>query len=149
MNHLVIYNKNLFAKDYIAQILNGNKTFGSKFTTRKTPPYQNLKDGDYLYLKESSGPVRGRIRVSDVVHKELLDPEEIMDFLVEHFHDIGIHSERRLMDIWARNANKRYLCYWTINSPETARQPVSIYKRDRRSWVSNYEPSENVKAVFL
>ena len=149
MNHLVIYNKKLFAKDYIALMLSGNKTHGSKFTAKKTVPYQKLKDGDYLYLKESSGPIRGRVRVSHVVNKELADPEEIMEFLSKHSHGIGITSENQLMDIWRQNAHKRYLCHWIMEAPETIRYPVFIQKKDRRAWIAGYEPSEEVNVAFL
>jgi len=149
MNHLVIYNKKLFGKDYIALMLSGEKTFGSKFTTKRTAPYQKLQDGDYLYLKESSGPIRGRVRVKNVANAALNDPEEVMTFLATHMHDIGIHDEAHLMDIWQRNAHKKYVCYWAMESPEPVHYPVSVQKNDRRVWVAGYEPTEEVSVAFL
>jgi hypothetical protein len=149
MNHLAIYNKNLFDRDYIALMLDGDKTLGVKFSSRKTAPYQKLSDGDYVYLKESSGPLRGRVRVSHVRNEEFTSPEEIMTFLVEHSKEIGIESESQLMQIWHLNASKRYVCYWRMEMPETIQYPVSIQKRDRRSWVSGYEPTEEVHVAFL
>ncbi|HEU4966120.1 MAG TPA: hypothetical protein VFT53_01390 [Candidatus Saccharimonadales bacterium] len=149
MNHLVIYNKKLFARDYINLMLTGNKVLGSKFTSRRTAPYQKLKSGDYLYLKESSGPVLGRVRAKVVISKEIVNPEEIMEFLTKYRQDIGINSDESLMNIWRRNSNKRYLCYWTVESPEVVQCPVFIHKRDRRTWVVGFEPSEELLAAFL
>lgn len=149
MNHLVIYNKKLFGRDYIASMLNGERTLGSKFRTNRTAPYQKLHNGDYVYLKESSGPIRGRVRVSNVHNKELSGPEEVMAFLANHSAEIGITSEAQLMDIWRHNAASRYVCYWTMESPETVRHPVFIHKSDRRAWVVDYQPSEEVEVAFL
>ncbi len=149
MNHLVIYNKKLFGYDYIAAMLRGDKKLGCKFRKNKTVPYKKLQDGDYLYFKESSGPIRGRVRVSNVQNRELTEPEEVMDFLATHSQEIGITSEAQLMEIWKLNANKRYLCSWIMESPETIERPIYIRKNDRRAWVVNYEPSEEVLAAFL
>lgn len=149
MNHLVIYNKKLFGYDYIAAILGGDKKLGCKFRRNKTVPYQKLQDGDYIYFKESSGPIRGRVRVTNVENRELTDPEETMAFLAAHAQEIGITSEEQLMDIWKANVGKRYLCSWIMEAPETIEHPVYIHKNDRRAWVVNYEPTEEVCAAFL
>ena len=149
MNHLVIYNKKLFGYDYIAAMLRGDKKLGCKFRKNRTAPYQKLHNGDYLYLKESSGPVRGRVQVTNVQNKELTNPEETMDFLAAHSQEIGITNEVQLTEIWKLNANKRYLCSWIMEAPEATRYPVYIQKSDRRSWVVNYEPTEEVLASFF
>lgn len=149
MNHLVIYNKKLFHQDYIALILNGDKVFGFKFRKRRTTPYQKIKDGDYLYLKESSGPILGRVRISHVVNMKLTDPEDVMEFLVNHFQEIGIASEERLVDVCRQNISKQYLCHWRMEEPEIIKYPVFIQKKSRQAWVLDYEPDEEVRAAFL
>jgi len=149
MNHLVIYSKKLFNKDYITPMLNGERKLGVKFRMNKAIPYGRLKDGDHLYLKESSGPIRGRVRVNQVVNKELGDPEKVMEFLSKHAEEIGITNEAQLMDVWRHHASRRYLSYWRIEEPETIKYPVFIQKTDRRAWVIGYEPSEEVAAAFL
>ncbi len=148
INHLAIYNKNIFGLDYIALMLNGTKTLGIKFSSRKTAPYLKLKDGDTLYLKESSGPVRGRVRVKSVINQELTDPEQVMQFLVDHSQKIGIKDETQLMNIWRQNMTRRYLCYWRMETPEAIHHPVYIQKADRRAWVAGYEPPEEVLIGF-
>lgn len=149
MNHLVIYNKKLFGYDYIAAMLRGDKKLGCKFRKNKTVPYQKLQNGDYLYFKESGGPIRGRVRVTNVENKELIGTEEIMNFLASHSKEIGIESEEQLLSIWKLNADKRYLCSWIMEEPETTRHPVFIQKNDRRVWVIDYHPGEEVLAAFL
>lgn len=130
-------------------MLGGAKKMGLKFSSRKTVPYQKLTNDDIIYLKESSGPVRGRIHVGQVTNIEITDSEQIMQFLSEHIDEIGISSESQLMNIYFQNANRRYLCYWEISSPEMLRHPVLIHKNDRRSWVAGYEPPEEVLVGFL
>ena len=130
-------------------MLRGDKKLGCKFRKNKTVPYQKLQDGDYLYFKESAGPIRGRVKVTDVKNKELNSSEEIMGFLASHTRDIDIESEGQLLEIWKLNANKRYLCSWMMEAPEIIKHPVYIQKRDRRAWVTGYQPSEEVLAGFL
>lgn len=102
-----------------------------------------------MYFKESAGPIRGRVKVVDVKNKELTNSEEVMGFLVSHSKDIGIESEDQLLEIWKLNANKQYLCSWTMEAPEVIEHPVYIRKKDRRAWVTDYHPSEEVLAGFL
>lgn len=147
MNHLVIYNKKIVGQDFIAQILRGEKRFGLKFTTNRTAPYQKLKDGDVLYLKESSGPLFGRVKVNDVTNTEITDPEMVMDFLSKHATELNL-SEEHLMHLWRFNQSKKYLCYWRMENPESTHHPVAVHKADRRVWVAGYEPSEEVLAAF-
>lgn len=149
MNHLVIYNKKLFGYDYIAAMLRGDKKLGCKFRRNRAVPYKKLQNGDYIYFKESSGPIRGRVRVTSVENRELTDPEETMAFLAAHAQEIGITSEEQLMDIWKANVGKRYLCSWIMEAPEIIEHPIYIHKNDRRAWVVNYEPTEEVCAAFL
>ncbi len=149
MNHLAIYNKKTFHKDYIALMLNGTRTIGIKFLSRKTAPYQRLRAGDIIYLKDSSGPIRGRATVASVDNIELIEPEQIMQFLAEHAGDIGIENEEQLMNIWSRNRNSRYLCWWKLSNPELAKHPVAIHKNDRRAWIADYDTPEEVLAAFL
>ncbi|HJP81362.1 MAG TPA: hypothetical protein VJ841_03150 [Candidatus Saccharimonadales bacterium] len=147
MNHMVIYNKKVAGHDVIAQILSGSKRLGFKFTTNRTAPYQKLADGDTVYLKESSGPIVGRITVKSVKNIELTNPEMVMEFLTKHFEALGLNEEH-LMGIWRFNQSKRYLCYWRVDTTERAHHPVMVHKADRRVWVAGYEPSEEVLAAF-
>jgi hypothetical protein len=130
-------------------MLSGNKKMGLKFSARRTTPYQKLASGDVIYLKESSGPVRGRVRVGKVTNIEITDPEQVMQFLSEHTDEIGINSEGQLMNIYRQNAARRYLCYWEITTHEILQYPVHIHKNDRRAWVAEYEPSEEIIVGFL
>jgi hypothetical protein len=98
MNHLAIYSTKAFGEDYSAM--------------------------DIIYLKESSGPVRGRIKVESVVDAEVKDPEEIMQFLAPRYKELGIKDEDHLL-------------------------PVRVFKRDMRNWVSDYEVPEELFVAFL
>jgi hypothetical protein len=148
MNHLAIYNKKAFGDDYIRLMLQGKKTLDSKFTDRKTAPYQRLSPGDVVYLKESSGPIRGRLTVGKVVNKILEGPDDVMNFLAPKYKSLGIKDEDHLLEVWKHHAGKKYVCQWEIVASEPIAYPVSIYKRDMRIWVPDYEVPEEVSVAF-
>lgn len=148
MNHLIIYNQKLFGDDYIGLILDGVKTRDNKFLYRRTIPYERLAAGDVIYLKESSGPIRGRVMVENVVHQALNGPDNVMEFLTPHYHELGIKDEAHLFRIWESQRDKLYVTNWTMINPQRANPATYIIKRDMRSWVAEYEPPINVLAAF-
>lgn len=148
MNHLAVYNKRAFGDDYIALMLEGVKTRDSKFSYRKTAPYERLSPEDVIYLKEASGPVIGRISVGTVVNQELAGPEEVMEFLAPYYQELGIKDEDHLMRVWQSHSNKRYVCQWTMHSPEMLSEPVHIFKRDMRVWIPDYQVPEEILYSF-
>ena len=149
MNHLAVYNKHSYGDDYIALMLDGKKTIDSKFTYRKTAPYKQLSIGDVIYFKESSGPIRGRVTVTEVTNQELQGPDQVMDFLAPHYIKLGIKNDAHLLKVWQMHAEKRYVCQWHMSRPEYISHPVSILKRDRRIWVADYIVPDEVRAAFL
>lgn len=147
MNHLAIYNQHLFGKDYIALMLSGERSLGLKFLVRKTVPYEKLHEGDVVYLKEASGPVRGRVTVHSVHNIVLSDPEQVMEFLVAHAYEIGI-EDNQMADVWRKYAASRYLCWWRMDLPQSC-APTYIMKRDRRVWVADFAVPEELAVAFL
>lgn len=148
MNHLVIYNSKLFGDDYIKLILDGVKTRDNKFSYRRTAPYERLTPGDIIYLKESSGPIRGRVKVEEVTHKVLEGPEDVMEFLAPYYPELGIKDESHLHKVWVAQRDKLYVTQWTMVDPEVANPAAYIIKHDMRGWVTGYEPPVNVLAAF-
>ena len=148
MNHLAIYNTKAYGDDYIKLMLEGIKTVDSKFMFRRTVPYKCISIGDVIYLKESSGPIRGRIRVDAVVDQALQDPQEVMEFLAPHCLQLGIKDEAHLMRVWEANVAKRYVTQWRMSCPEPIAYPVYIIKHDMRIWISDYNVPEEVMVAF-
>jgi hypothetical protein len=144
---LAIYNKKTFNEDYILLMLTGTKAMGFKFSSRRVAPYRQMQAGDIIYLKESSGPIRGRVHVHSVHNEELTDSRQIMEFLVTNASTIGISSDTQLNRIWKKNASSYYLCWWKMVSPEIC-DPIYIQKNDRRAWVADYTVPEYVLASF-
>jgi len=148
VNHLAIYNTKAYGDDYIALMLQGSKTIDSKFSYRKTAPYQRLQPGDVIYLKESSGPIRGRVFVTQVVHDVLETPDEVLSYLAPQYKALGIKNEAHLMKVWEAQAEKRYVCQWHMDNPQVLHEPANIIKRDMRSWVVDYDLPEHVVLAF-
>lgn len=149
MNHLAIYSTKAFGEDYIAMMLSGKKTLDSKFSYRRTAPYRRLKVGDTIYLKESSGPVRGRIRVASVVDVDVQNPDQIMEYLAPRYKDLGIKDEAHLMQVWKTHSSKKYITQWEMDSPQEINYPVRVFKRDMRNWVSDYDVPEELLVAFM
>jgi hypothetical protein len=149
MNHLAIYNKSLYYYDVISHLLSGKRTMDMKFHTTKSAPYDKLRNGDCIYLKESSGPIYGRVFVSDVAFVEIYDPEQIRSFLKSHSIELDMLNESHIERIVQRCCGRRYLSYWHISRAERSLYPVIVYKRDRRTWVVGYEPDDEVSSSFL
>lgn len=149
MNHLAIYSTKAYGEDYIEMMLNGKKTIDSKFTYRRTAPYGRLNKGDAIYLKESSGPVRGRVIVDNVFSGELRSSDDVMDYLAPHQKKLGIKDEKHLLEFWEKHAEKRYVCQWSMIKPERPDNPIRITKHDMRSWVVDFALPENVLLAFI
>jgi hypothetical protein len=148
MNHLAIYSQQAYGDDYIAYMLAGLKTIDSKFSFRRTAPYKKLDEGDVIYLKESSGPIRGRVFVSHVVHEELTGPDHLMEFLAPYATQLGIKDEAHLMQVWQQHHDKRYVCQWHMINPQSISRPVRINKHDMRSWIVDWPVPPEVWYAF-
>ncbi len=132
----------IFSKNYIAKILNHEKTVESRFSKVRCAPYQHVEVGDIILLKEQSGPIRGQARVKDVVYFSGLTPEKIKAIEEEYNNRLKVDEK-----FWQ---TKRDAKYATLMSLEEVKQlpPETYEKKDRRGWV--VLPSDDAdKQLFL
>ena len=111
------------------KIISGDKTIEGRFHKVKTTPFGRIQKGDIVFLKETSGPVRGYIIVKDVkyyVHPSVVTIENIL----EKYGD-KLCIDRSFRDK-ALQAN--YITLIFIDKVY-AIPPVHIPKRDRRAWI--------------
>jgi hypothetical protein len=123
-HHLVI-----LKKPYLEKILDGSKTVESRFTRTKRPYFGKVLVGDILFLKESSGPVRGRATVAAVRNFEGLTSKELSRIRRQYNCDIGGDEE-----YWHSKSSCEFgLLVW-LKDVELI-EPVRIGKKDWRGWV--------------
>src|SRR5882757_5711201 len=54
----------VFVEPYLSFVLEGKKTVESRFSVNRHAPYEQVRSGDLIVLKKSSGPICGVCRVS-------------------------------------------------------------------------------------
>jgi hypothetical protein len=148
MYHLAIYNSKTFKKDYIKMMLEKIKTADIKISERRTIPYNHLTVGDYIFLKESGGPVRGCIKVRSVNNLFIENPEDLLNLLMTSWKKLGVEDETKVLPWYEKVVGKKYVTIFDLEEPFTLANPIFIHKRDRRSWVSNYILSSEEMEAF-
>ncbi len=147
MNHLAIYSRNR-SRDYIDLMMNGEKTLDIKWSYNRIAPYKKLNAGDYIYIKETGGPVVGRIPVTEVEFLEIIHPDQIRDIFLNVMEEIGMVDEAHVERVTKRMSGKRYATLFKFGTPEPLKLPVKIEKRDRRVWIADYNLPVELKLAY-
>ena len=137
MNHLAIYSKKRYS-DYIDTILNGDVSLDIKWMYSKVAPFEKLHKGDIIFIKESSGPVVGKVKVKDFEYIEVIHPDQIRDIMKAHFDEMGFENEDQLNRYAAKKVAKRYGTLIKFKDPVKFKHSVKIQKLDRRVWIADY-----------
>ena len=122
--HLVI-----LKKQYLDLILSGEKTLESRFTRTKRPPFGQVRIGDTLFLKVSSGPVCAVATAGAVKEFTELTPKQITTIKQRYNRLI-----KGIEQYWQGKADCKFgLLVWLKDVRPI--EPVRICKRDWRGWV--------------
>ena len=122
--HLVI-----LKKPYLDAILAGQKTIESRFTRVRHSFISQVRQGDTLFLKASSGPVYGQADVAAVKYFENLTPAKMAE--IERQYNKHILGGR---EYWQSKAESKFgFLAWLVDVRPV--RPVIIAKKDWRSWV--------------
>jgi ASC-1-like (ASCH) protein len=122
--HLVI-----LKRPYVDAILAGRKTIESRFTRMRHSFISQVRQGDLLFLKVSSGPVCGQAGVAAVRYFENLTPAKMAEVRGQYNEHI-LGSE----EYWKSKAECRFgFLAWLENVRPM--KPIMIAKKDWRSWV--------------
>lgn len=113
----------------------------------KVAPYQKLHKGDVIFLKESSGPVVGKVEVEDFEYIDVIHPDQIRDIMKEHFDEMGFEDEDQLNRYAKKKAVKRYGTLIRFTKPVKLKHPVKIQKLDRRVWIADYQLPIDLKIL--
>lgn len=65
----------ILRQPYLGEILSGRKTWESRLTVSRKPPFEAIEPGDVIYLKKSSGGFVGRARAGRVCFYDALTSE--------------------------------------------------------------------------
>jgi ASC-1-like (ASCH) protein len=101
-------------KKYYNLILSGKKTIESRFSFNKIAPYNKVKVGETIYLKESGKNITARAKVKDVKFFEL-NPEIVEDIRVKYGNNIGVAD----VDSWNKTKQKKFGTLVWLENVET------------------------------
>lgn len=118
----------ILSKKYVGLILSKDKTIESRFSLHRRIPFERVKVGDVLLLKESGGPIVGLAYVSKVWFYHL-DADTLQQIRTQFGHGLQIHDD----EFWERCESRSYA---TLMELENVRSiaPIRFPKRDRNAW---------------
>lgn len=125
MKHLAI-----FIGDAIEKILRGEKTIEGRFSLEKILPYNEIKKGDEILLKQSGGNIVGTVRVDNVLFYDNLDGESVGKLRKEYGEEMAVDDS-----FWRAKARARYASIIFLTKPERFLALLKDRKKDRRPWV--------------
>jgi len=109
---------------YIQRILSGRKTIEARLSVTRRAPFEQISQGDWIALKESSGPVTALAKASRVWFCEL--PPETLESLQQRF------AERVAADsvFWEERGQARNATFIELTEIR-AIAPIVCRKRDQ------------------
>jgi len=122
--HLVI-----LKKPYLDAIVAGRKTIESRFARARHNFFGQVRPGDKLFLKVSSGPVCAVATVAAVKYFENLTPQQIAD--IKRRYNQYILADQQY---WQSKANCRFGFLARLEDVELI-ELRQISKKDWRAWV--------------
>lgn len=118
----------VFVQPYLGFILEGKKTIDSRFGLNRHPPFQRVKNGDLLILKESGGPICGVCMVSHAWYYHL-NPAT--------WSEIEKYASALCMDdshFWQKKRSASFATLMRLENVTRLRE-IPIHKVDPRGWV--------------
>jgi len=119
----------ILKRAYLEAILDGRKRVESRFGRTMRAYFDQVSPADKVFLKVSSGPVCGEAIIEDVRNFCELGPGRIQE-LREQYNHLILGSQ----EYWVSKKNCKFgILLWLKEVREI--EPISIIKRDWRSWV--------------
>ncbi|OGM89698.1 hypothetical protein A3J77_01720 [Candidatus Wolfebacteria bacterium RBG_13_41_7] len=117
MEHLAIMRKSWGLTD---KILDGRKKIESRWYSVKYKPWDNIKEGETVYFKNSGESVRIKAEVSKVIQFTDLTPKKVKKILDRYGKDDGIEKEK-ILEFYKRFKDKKYCILIFLKNPTEIR----------------------------
>ena len=134
MDHIAIMNKSW---GFLSMIRNGDKTIESRWSIKRTAPWNKVNKGDIIYFRNSGELVTIKAEVSKVLQYSQLNINQIKVIINQYGEHIGIKKTdyNKFTDLFK---TKNYcVLIFIINITEI--KPFSISKKGfglQSSWLS-------------
>lgn len=136
------YHLAIFTQPWLDLILDGKKTIDSRFTKVRCAPYGKIDAGDLVYLKESSGPVKGQFIVAKVETYQDLTSETLHAINARYRHKIFVDSQFR--GFWEKWLVSKYATLIHVENVIAYQKPFRYPRKGRTAWILLDEPLTQV-----
>ncbi len=120
----------ILSKPYLKSILTGHKTIESRFSLHRRMPYERIKKGDVILLKEVGGFIQGVAYVAEVWFYRL--ENGTLKHIREKFEEsMQIQDEA----FWSKCEKMTYATLIRLDNIQSI-EPIKFSKRDRNAWAT-------------
>lgn len=123
MKHLAI-----FKQPYLDLILSGQKTIESRFSIDKRAPYNKVKEGDKIILKESGDLVKGEFTAGKVQYINIT--KDGLDICKSFSKQICSDLDK---NFWKSRENKKFATLIEIKNPIKYNEPRKCIEKPNKS----------------
>lgn len=113
MEHIAIMKKSWGLTD---KILNGQKKIESRWYKVKYQPWDEIKEGEVVYFKDSGEPVKLRAEVEKVIQFSGLTPRKVSEILEKYGNDDGL-ERNKIPEFFKRFKDKKYCMLIFLKNP--------------------------------
>lgn len=128
-NHNASLHLAIFVEPYLQYILEGMKTIESRFSVKRSVPYNAIDKGDIIVMKKSGGPVLGICYVSEAWFYKL-NRHSWHTLKKEYKKALCAHEP----EFWNSRKNAAFATLIKIDKVKSI-SPLMCNKKDRRGWV--------------
>lgn len=123
MDHIAILDPSL---KLLPKILSGEKTIESRWYNSRRAPWNNIREGETVYFKNSGEPVTVKATVKQVEQHTDLAPSRIEELV--RYHSISLGIEQDILPLFLeRVRNKRFAIFVYLSDIQTI-APFDINK---------------------
>lgn len=116
----------IFDLETINKIKTGEKVYESRWTQKKSRPYNKIQNDDLVIIKESCGPVVGFYIAEEVLFYEI--SEDVYEIMKKYGLVFSTKNEQQIYI-----SSKKYITIMKIDNPVFF-APFFIEKKDSQTW---------------
>ena len=125
----ILHHLAVLRRDYVAALLGGGKTVECRLSRVSRPPHGHVATGDWVWFKQSGGPVRAVARIGRVHEQNDLTPGRLAGLRARYGRAIQAPAS-----FWETHGAARFATLIWLDHI-CAVQSFKLLKSDRRAWV--------------
>lgn len=125
---------------FLKAILNGQKTIETRFTKVKCTPFNKVKPGDKVILKETGGKISAEYIVDKVQYFIKQENDNLFEELKKYSNKI---QSNLVETFWEDRKDKKYITFIYIRDVRLPTKNYKIFKKDKRGWVT-YDSEDSI-----